>query len=269
MSWAAHIDAPGGDVRLTRAGVGTGDVVAASPASLAEAAARVVGGSVSIEAYTLARVIASEQGSAAPIVLLTVGDCDLNRAEAQRVSLVAMVTAGSGFYGRQGSIGAGGRARPVATSRDPSVRHLRAARLLLSGEARGVALGARRYFDPKAQLSLWLKGDASNPMTVLERWTYNKEWGRRTRDADGRRVDTLGPARSGGEEWVGPIEGVNAYTHMMFRPSSDEQDARYEVARRVIETAGAEQPSPALFPSAVAALIVAAAVGAAGFGGLL
>lgn len=264
MGWRDDIDQPGGDVRLStsRLDEATGVVREAPDELLAEA--RAVDASITLDEYTLARVIASEHASGAPAELACIGDADLNRAAADRLSLLDHVTGRTGRYGRQRT------PRPVATSRDPRVRHLRAARALLSGEARGVARGAVRYFDPRTQLAMWNKAERTycHPLAILESWTFRaplQPVSERSTDDKGRVLCGVGKRRSGGQQWVGTIEGVDAYELMLLRPATGliEQQARYAEAKALIESRGKTvPPAPptssggSLYPLAVATVLV-------------
>lgn len=242
-----EIDAPGASARLSTSTVDAAGVVLQSPAALL-GQARAVVSSTTLEEYTLARVINSEAGSRPPAELLVVGDCDLERAKGAGVSLLSHVTAGSDLYGKQGSRTPTGRKRPVATTRDPSVRHLRAARLLLGGRARGIAQGAAYYFNPRTQDAMWRTGSASymSAEAVLERWTFNLDV-KSERQVDGRREVTLEPRRAelgaGEKEPVFPC-GVDPWRLIPFRRARDraEQVRRYELAVRVIESGGRRRP---------------------------
>lgn len=241
MSWASDIDAPGAKTRLTTSSQDADGVVKQLPATLLDAARR-IGGAMTLDEYTLARIIASEMGSGSPEELLCVGDCDLERARRKGRSVFEHATGGTGRYGSQKA------PRPVATSRDPYVRQLRAVRILLgAGGARGIARGGTQYYDPKTQLALWRDGRASHPLVILDRWTYARPWKTRGRDAEGRMVDTLGdPGELADQlEWCGPIDGVNAWELMLFRrrTTASYQASAYEDARALIESHGANQPS--------------------------
>jgi hypothetical protein len=239
------------------------------------AAARALVEDLGEDEYALARVIASEYASGSPVELCAIGDADINKAAAEHRDLVDHITGGSMVYGSQGSDAGGGRKRPVSSARAPGPRHVRAALALLRGgffqrlfafgvpPARGIARGARRYFDPRAQLSSHRTnpGTHCHPLTILERWTFALPWGA-TRCS-------LGTTRGRDqEEWIGPLDGVNAYELMLMRPAGRQQQALYESARRVIESAGADQsgPSPArpLVELLVVVLIAAAAAALAG-----
>lgn len=241
--WTADINAAGGDVRLSRSTMGDDGAIVESPAALLARAQGVVGGNaphgLTLDRYTSCRIIASELGSGTAPELLCLIDADLNSAAAKRLSVFDHATAGHGRFGRQGSPDS--KPRPVATSKDPTVRHYRAVMAMGEG-ARGIARGARRYFDPKTQLALWEKGTHHHPALVVERWTWNKEWaGKLTRDRKGRMLRKLGPARPGGEEWVGPIDGVDAWELMLFRPATVDQKALYRESLEVVTSRGKDQ----------------------------
>jgi hypothetical protein len=235
LTWADDINAPGAKERLSTSSQDDAGTVRQLPSTLLEQAIRVAG-RMSLDEYTLARVISSENGSGPAAHLLCIGDADLERARRRGISVFDHATGGTGRYGSQKA------PRPVATSRDPYVRQLRAVRLLLQpGGARGIAKGATQYFDPRAQLSLWRDGRASHPLVILDRWTFDRPWLTRTRDDDGRRVDTLGPPGSDQLEWIGPIPGVNAWELILLRRKTGDatQRANYEAARAIIERGAA------------------------------
>lgn len=244
--------------------------VPTSPTYSSLAAAQASVGDLTLEEYALARVIYSEYASGTPQELCAVGDATINGAKAAHRDLLDHVTAGTNVFGEQGSAGASGRKRPVSTARSPGPRHIRASLALLRGRfwgvvdppARGISLGARRYFSASGQLSSHRKnpGTHCHPLVILERWTYSYSWGptRCSLDRSKRGRDQ--------QEWVGPIPGVNAYALMLMRPAGRQQDALYNAAKRVIDTAGADQSGPPLGPAAplVELLVVVAAAAAAG-----
>lgn len=240
---APTIDAKGAELRLSRSTVDGVGVVAETPTALvAQAALR--GYPTTVEEYSLARVLASEYGNGPAMALLCLADAEVNRARAAGRTVVAEVTAGSERYGSQGTPAGGGRRRPNSTRLDPHVRHLRAARLVLGGPARGIALGARRYLSPRAQHALWSRGDASHysPLVVLDRWVWERRVVREFRDEHGRRMAELGPEGPGpGEEPVFPC-GVDPWVQLFFRPGTRERRERYELARRLIASGGGEKP---------------------------
>lgn len=246
---------------------------ATSPTYSSVEGARKVVADLTDEEYALARVIASEYAAGSPTELCCIGDADINQARSSGRKLVDHITAGTGVFGSQGSDGAGARRRPVSSARTPGPRHVLAAVALLRARffgfmdppARGISRGARRYFDPRAQLASHRKNSATHchPLVILERWTYALPWGP-TRCS-------LGTKRGADqEEWVGPITGVNAYELMLMRPAGRQQDALYKAARRVIESQGIDQsggsPSPAM-PLIELALVVGLAAAAAWLAG--
>lgn len=239
MTWEADIDADGAKVRLSRSSLGGDSVVDQAPDVLLEQARRHVGG-LTLDEYTLARVIASEHGSGSPAEMACIGDADLNRARRAGRSVFDHATGKSGRYGRQS------KPRPVSTARDPYVRQVRVVNALLAGGVRGIARGAVQYLDARTQRALWKQGKASHPLTVLDRWIHARAWKKRTRDELGRRVDELGPPGSlggGPLEWVGPIDGVDAYELLLFRPRTtpEVQAASFAAATDVITSKGEDQ----------------------------
>jgi hypothetical protein len=243
--------------------------IAVAPASplfaSVEDARRGTVGDLTSEEYTLARVIASEHSRGSSAELCSIGDAVINGARASGRALVDHVTGGSQSFGSQGTAGAPGRNRPVSSARSPGPRHIKAALALLRGRvwgladppARGVARGARRFFDPKSQLASHRSGDSRHchPLVILERWTFDLDWVGPCK---------LGPIRgTAQEEWVGPIPGVDAYELMLFRPAGRQQSALYLAARRLIESEGSDQAGPSELGRAVLELLVVLAVAAA------
>ena len=257
MSYQSAIDAAGGGKRLSQSTLSDG-VVDQSPEELL-AQARRLDADVTLEEYTLARVMYSENGSGPAVHLLCIGDADVNRAERKRVSVFKHATGGTSRFGQQGVGG-----RPVSTRFDPTVRTLRAARFILSGDARGITRGGTHYYDPRTQLAMWAKGDPHycHPLAILESWTFSRPIVRRTTDDEGRRVCELGDSNGGGMEWVGAIDGVDAWDLMVLktRSTAASQARHYEEARAVIESRGATQPTD---NTELVALVAAAGVAAA------
>jgi len=207
------------------------------------------------DAYALSRVINSEHGSGTPTEMCCIGDADANKAARQRRSIFDHVTAGTGQYGHQGE-----DKRPVSTARAPGPRHVVAALAVLAGPQpfgmRGIARGAERYFDVKAQAASAASSPETHcpPLVILERWTYSLPWGSER--------CTLGTKRGGDQqEWVGPIPGVDPYVLMLMRPATAHQDALYQDARRVIESRGSYKGR--WLPDAVDLALLAVVVGGA------
>jgi hypothetical protein len=229
--------------------------------------ARAVAADLSDEEYALARVVASEYASGSAAELCCLGDATINDARAAGRELGDYITAGSSVFGGQGTTGAFGRKRPVSSARAPGPRHIRAALALLRARlfgladppARGIARGARRYFDGKTQLAQSRISPSTHchPLVILERWTYALPWGSAR--------CTLGTVRGRDQqEWVGPISGVDAWQLMLFRPAGRQQGALYAAARRVIESEGGDGAGPPLGPvMPIVELLVVVVVAAA------
>jgi hypothetical protein len=219
---------------------------------------------LTVDEYTLARAIASEDFSAGTTTLLCLGDVACNAAADERRTVHDYATRGNG-YGAQGD---GSPKRPISTARPPAPRHVHAAIALLRGPrlpffglrlplrppARGIARGATRFFSPSAQEALHKQrgvGDYCPPLAHLKRWTYAlKVVSRNNGDCQ------LGTVRGSGQlEWVGPIKGVDPWRQMFMRPATGAQDALYAEARRVIETRGAYQGRDPIGVSDVVAVL--------------
>jgi hypothetical protein len=200
--------------------------------------ARAVFPDLTLDEYTMARVINSEHGSGSAVELVAIGDADANKAAATGKSIFQHATNGAGY-------GAQGASRPVSSARAPGPRHVVAAVAVLRGPARGIARGARRYFDPREMNRghLAYKSGTSDKVLscsalgLLEAWTFARpQCGRNRCCANG--LPVAGPNGSGQEEWVGPIPGIEPYELMLMRPATAQQSALYAEARRVIETRG-------------------------------
>lgn len=160
-------------------------------------------------------------------------DAEVNRANRRKISLTAHLTGRTGLYGPQGGV------RPAATRQTSTLRHLAIARAVLSGDAKGIARDAERFFDPKVQdnqhakyrrelAAMEAEGRGETPRRVhscqalgtLKAWSYDLPRCRPFRCcADGLppRDADHGPDP---DAWVGPIAGVDAYRLMLMRPSS-------------------------------------------------
>ena len=243
MSWAEEIAATPNSPKVSRSHLEGRDVVE-KPASLLAQARTWDGGTfsdLSQDEYTLARIVASEHSSGTPQELACIGDADLNRAARRKKSVTQYALGSAGSYGRQG----GGK-RSISTARDPSPRHVRVAMALTRGlfgaPARGISRGATRYFDPRAQFAghaRWKRGEALRhcpPLVILRRWTYDLPY-----------VDkdcSLGSRRGGDQQqWVGAIDGVDAFRLMLFRRADSRQDEMHSQAERIIRSRGDWQPT--------------------------
>lgn len=239
--------------------------------STLEAAQKMFPG-LTLDAYTMARVINSEYGSGSAVELCAIGDADLNKANAAGKSIYQHATNGSG-YGAQGDRAGGGGDRPVSSARAPGPRHVMAALAVLGGAARGISRGARRYFDPNAMnkgFAAYRSGTSTKVIScsaigLLEAWTFARpSCGGSRCCANG--LPVAGPDGSGQEEWVGPIEGVNPYELMLMRPATSQQSALYATARQVIESRGSYRPGTLPTSSSGALFAVAGILALAGAG---
>lgn len=215
---------------------------------------------LTLDEYTLARVINSEHGRGGPVELVAIGDADVNKAQATGRSIFQHATGGSGQYGPQDNV------RPVSSARSPGPRHVKAALAVTRGPARGIARGARRYFDPRVmdigyrayRAGTSTKVISCSALGVLEAWTFSRpRCGGNRCCANGLPVPA--PNGSGQEEWVGPIHGVDAYELMLMRPKTADQAELYAMARQVITSRG--RYSPAGQPGGGAGSGLVAAVG--------
>lgn len=137
------VDALFGATRLLPDGTVTVDgETPADPAALA------AGAGVSLDAYALARMIASEAGGQRQVAQEAVGMVAFNYAgdKGQSISslLLHATRAGNGFFGKQA------QGRYAATSRDPSAAQLDLAARIVAGEVADPTGGARQWDSPRA-----------------------------------------------------------------------------------------------------------------------
>lgn len=226
--------------------------------------ARAFDESITLDEYSAGRLIASERSKGTPEESACFVDAELNRANRRGVSLTQHLTGGTGSYGSQG-----GR-RKAATLRNPTVRHLVAARAVLSGTARGISQGAERFFDPRAQDRLHRAYRAGRTpgrvhsccaQGTLKAWSYDLPKAGPYRCGDDGMPPSDAEAGSRPMAWVGPISGVDAWRVMLFRPSSygAKHDAIYEAASRIIS---ARSGLPAFLDHPATPLLALLAVGA-------
>lgn len=206
------------------------------------AEAQKVDAEVTLDELTAARLCASEHGRGSPAELACIVDAELNRAASEGKSLTEHLTDEAGYYGPQD------KSRPASTRQNANLRHLAAARAVLGtgsdGELRGIALGARRFFDPKAQDAshrAWSTGlskrvHSCSALGILAAWSYDRPGCKGGRRCCGDGMPPSSPDGQHPESWVGPIEGVDAYILMLLRPSSygPQHDALYQQAAALI-----------------------------------
>lgn len=247
--------------------------------------------SLTLDEYTLARMVYSEHASGSPTELVCLADAGANKAEAEGRSIYLYATNGSG-YGAQGERSDAGGKRPVSTARAPTPRHVAAALAVLRGStlfglpigkapARGIAKGARRFFDPRTQDKLHQdykagrsggKVHSCSALGLLKAWTFDRPYCGGSRCCSDGAPPSSGRNGSSQEEWVGPIEGVDPYELMLMRPKSALQEQLYAEAVKVIESRGSYKGHmPIGLPPAVVhlALLVVGLSIAARAGGLV
>lgn len=240
----AEPQAPNLNQRITRSTVDAEMTVRETPDELL-AQARRYDPQITLDELTAARLVASEHGSGSFAELTAIIDSELNRAERKGHSLFQSLTY-RGTFGRQG----GAAKRPASTRQDPRMRHVMAARAVLSGNARGISRGATLFFNPE-QMELqaraykrWLQSGkqgkkplvvSCDALTLLEAWCFDlghdPATGNRCPPNRGHRgKNTLA--------WVGPIDGIDPWRLMLMKPMAlgEEHTRAYQAARQVILT---------------------------------
>jgi hypothetical protein len=165
-------------------------VVVGYPSSLADAAG------LDLDTYSLARMIASEDGSANDTVLRCLGECARNQAAHNGVSITTLLTKSSdtainGLYSEQAA------GKWASTRVDPDDRATTAAQDVIAGSS--YAKGGRDFFDPSSQD----KGVQNGHILNLTSEKY------------------IDRNASSGLYWVGPIDGVDPYHLMIFADGAD------------------------------------------------
>lgn len=132
-----------------RTNLGDDGLVEGDPRELAAAAG------LDAEVYALSRCLASEHGQDADVYLSCVGWAVRNMARERGVSLLELLTAGSGtsgdgYFGEQK---AAAGTKYASTRVDPSERHVRVAAEVYGGVVDPTA-GATHFFSPRAQDAL-------------------------------------------------------------------------------------------------------------------
>lgn len=244
--WSSDVDSAGARRQLTTHTVVGGAVVGGGTAAGREAlraTAERVAISLGVDArrltldeYSLAAVMASEDGDATPETLASIGDATLNRAAHQGVGVYACATTAGGV---NHGFGAGTGGRPMSTARAPRLRHLRVALALTRGGSRGprgVSRGARAWLHHATQARL-AAADSSRhcpPDVVVQRWCWGNRWA--DVDAHGRRTSCrLGPNRAPALEWIGRTTGVDPSRLLLFRPATPAHAAQYRAAMAVVK----------------------------------
>lgn len=135
------------------------------PQSLADEASAVVGREVSLEAYALARMLASEEERASTTTKVAIAWVAVNEAARRGVSVPVLLLAdrgpGDGFFGEQ-------RGRYASTAADPYEGDLQAAEAVLSGEIGDITGGAIHFYRPELQDRLYDMGKTSKTAADID-----------------------------------------------------------------------------------------------------
>ncbi len=198
-------------------------------------------GGLSLEAYTLARYMASEVGSSSIETRVAVGYAAINQAKRRGMSNVNDLLLYLGPHGgRYGAIQSGTTGRWAATSQDPSL---------------GDVLLARWIFDDGGADGWSRGGDDQDGIEVSSAFPNLSYY-----------LDSLTKAR---RYWVGPLAGVDYWTTFVTvnRPDidPDSDGGKYLVARAQQAIANTTRPSYAGWPvCADRGWLLAAGIGFAG-----
>lgn len=166
-------------------------IVGDDPATLANSAG------VDLQVYSLARMIASEDGSAPAPRLLALAETTRNEAARGRVSIFALLTrssvsAAKGKYSEQAA------GKWASTRVDPLARHLEAARIAIE-DGSDVFGGATDFFDPRAQ----------------DKGKQGEHTLKKTSE------DYITDKLSDGMAWIGQVDGIDPYRLMLFSHQKD------------------------------------------------
>lgn len=198
--------------------------------------ARRVAPGITLDELAAARLIASERGTVGTMAeWCCIVDAECNRAARAGRSLYQSLTGGAGFGRQMGK-------RPASTRQDGYEGHLAAARAVLRGEARGIARGAVRFFDPRdanAANAAWRRDPAHHPracdaLTLLRRWSFGLAF---AKPDSCELADKVG-ADNELQRWVGPIPGVDAWRLLLFAPAVRADAAHlaaYDQARELLD----------------------------------
>lgn len=161
-------------------------VVDEDPQALADQAG------LELDAYALARMVSSEEGSGSAEVLLALAETARNEAQRRGIS-VSRLLLSSKFSASDGKFSEQ-LGKWASTRLAPNARHVAAAEAALSGT--DFVRGAVDFFDPSSQ-------DRGTQAGHKLSQTSEDYIAARARDGLG---------------WVGPLDGVNAYHLMLFAP---------------------------------------------------
>jgi len=155
--------------RLTRTTLDENNDVPDAPADLAAEAGSEMGRPVSLEAYALARMLASEESKASATTKAAIAWVAVNEARRRGTSVSGLLLRdngpGNGRFGEQ-------RGRYASTRTDPYEGDLQVAEAVLSGEVGDITGGAVHFYRPELQDRLYDLGKTSKTAEQIDR-----EWG--------------------------------------------------------------------------------------------
>ncbi len=173
--------------------------------------------------YSLARCVASEEGSRPAEYLLAVAEMVRNKAKrkGREVYQQLVFTTNSTFSFTQGRYGEQ-RGRTASTRQDPKQRHVAAAQAALNGGSDFLPSNATTWFGPKLQDS-GKQGTHSLSYDAVE---IAHKWG----------DDKL--------HWIGPLPGIDSYKFAVFSQETTKTDNQALVDMILAARGGVDMLSP-------------------------
>jgi hypothetical protein len=136
--------------------------VIGTPSELKAQAEAKLGRKIGDSAFALATMIASEEGSASPIVKGAIANTAWNYARIHDLHVEELLTRGAGSEGTFGSQQGG---RYASTDKPPGEEDLLIAEAVLDGRLPDITGGAQNWDSPKAQRELIAQGTSGYPQT--------------------------------------------------------------------------------------------------------
>lgn len=166
---------------------------------------------LTLEAYAMARNIASEAGQGSGAEKLAIGEVLLNRARRGK-GVTSLTLKDGSFFARQR-----GSNPPVSSVRDPNWEDIVAAELVLTGRSGNISRGATHYFSPRAMDFLFRREQVRR-----DRFGLYDSWSRSL-------------------VWVGYVPGVDLERQFFMREGSPGEIAE----KRPIGLSALKEPTPA------------------------
>lgn len=175
---------------ISHCAVGPDGTVSCDPDVMRARTEEQLGRPLSLDAYSVARNVASEAGEGTLAEKIAIAEAAVNRARADGISISRLVMKDGRRYAKQSGLNP-----RVASSQDPMLEDLVAAELALAGRTGRLARGATHYFAPRYYGETSLR-------ELFQRWASG--WG----------SPTMGLA------WVGPIAGVRPRSQFFMRATT-------------------------------------------------